>query len=184
MAAEAALAAQRGRPARTTNSQASAAGRGGAALAADSDAAERTGHMRSGGAVQRSAFASDQPRLTARAGTQCGISSHPEIRLATEVAGTRQLAAGAEAARRLAAEIRLATEVAGARQLAAGAEAAGRLGTSAEPGARLTARAEPGTRLATEIRLATEVADVLRSTKGTTETAPDSTAASETSTRL
>lgn len=141
MAAESALTTQRGRAARTSDAQASAARRRGAALTADTDAAERTRYMRSRSTVQCSAFASDQPRLTARAGTQCGITCCPESRLAAEIGGTRQLAAGAEAAGGLGAEIRLAAE----RARVLRSEPAGRLTTGAERAASLARATETAT---------------------------------------
>jgi hypothetical protein len=52
-----------------TDAQSSAAGGTSTTLTTDADTPERTRHVRSSSTVQRSAFTSDQPRLTARAGT-------------------------------------------------------------------------------------------------------------------
>lgn len=51
------------------DAQSSTAGSTGAGLTADSDTAERARHVRSSRTIQCGAFASDQPRLTARAST-------------------------------------------------------------------------------------------------------------------
>jgi hypothetical protein len=89
-----ALAAQHAGAACAPDAKASAASSGGTALTTDADASERARHVRSGGTVQRSAFASDQPRLTACSGTQRCVT--PRAGECSDIAGTSQLAAGAE----------------------------------------------------------------------------------------
>jgi len=86
----AAVAAQGGNAASTTNAQACAAR--GSRLAADADAAHRARHVRSGGAVQRGGFAGDQPGLTARA--ERGIAAHSGD--AADISGTSQATARSE----------------------------------------------------------------------------------------
>ena len=85
MSAERSVAAQSGSAAFATDAQSGTAG----SLTADPDAAERAGHVRSGSTIQRGTFASDQPRLTARARTECCISAHT---------GTGEAPAGTEPA--------------------------------------------------------------------------------------
>jgi hypothetical protein len=89
-----ALAAQHAGAACAPDAKASAASSGDTALTTDADASERARHVRGGGTVQRSAFASDQPRLTACSGTQRCIA--PRAGECSNIAGTSQLAAGAE----------------------------------------------------------------------------------------
>ena len=71
-----------------TDAQSSAAGGTSTTLTTDADTPERTRHVRSSSTVQRSAFTSDQPRLTARAGTQTCVATNTAE--ATDVAGTSQ----------------------------------------------------------------------------------------------
>jgi hypothetical protein len=125
MAAQAAFTVHHGGAASTANAQASAAGCGGTALAADADTPERTCHVGGGGAVQRRAFASDQPRLTARAGAQCGVT--PRAGQCADVAGASQLTAGAETG--LARQNGLASSAAAERAGGLTAEATSGLAT-------------------------------------------------------
>lgn len=71
-----------------TDAQPCAARGTNASLATDADTRQRARHMRGGSAVQGGAFASDQPRLTARAGTQTCVATNTAE--ATDVAGTSQ----------------------------------------------------------------------------------------------
>jgi len=71
-----AVTAQDGAAAFTTDAQARAPRGTGATLTTDADTGERARHVRSGSTVHRGTFASDQPRLTARAGTQRSVATH------------------------------------------------------------------------------------------------------------
>lgn len=103
-----ALSAQHAGAACAADAEAGAAGSGGTALTPDTDAPQRACHVRRGRTVQRSAFASDQPRLTARAGTQRCIT--PRASECAGIAGTSQLAAGTETG--LTPQTRLSTSTA------------------------------------------------------------------------
>src|SRR6201999_879138 len=94
VASQPALTAQRAGAACAAYAKASATGSGCTALTTHADTPKRTRHMRPGGPVQRSTLASDQPRLTARAGAQCCIA--PRAGESADVAGTGQLAAGGD----------------------------------------------------------------------------------------
>jgi hypothetical protein len=147
VAAHPAFTVQHGGAASTADAQASAAGRGGTALAADADTPERTCHVGSGGAVQRRAFASDQPRLTARAGAQCRVP--PRAGQCADIAGASELTAGTET--RLTRQNGLASSAAAER--AAGLTAETSLATGAETTASLTPGTSPKT--ATELTAST-----------------------------
>jgi hypothetical protein len=70
VAQRSAVATQDAGAAFTTDAQPSAAGSTSTTLTTDADTSERASYVRSSSTVQRRAFTSDQPRLTARAGTQ------------------------------------------------------------------------------------------------------------------
>jgi hypothetical protein len=59
-----------------TDAESSAAGATSTSLTTDADTPERARHVRSSSTIHRSAFTSDQPRLTARAGTQRCAAAH------------------------------------------------------------------------------------------------------------
>jgi hypothetical protein len=121
MPAECGAAAQVGSAAFATDAQSGTAG----SLTADPDATERAGHVRSGSTIQRGAFASDQPRLTARTRTECGISAHT---------GTGEAAAGTESALAGQRGPRTQTGLAAQTCLAASTEPPDRLATKAAAG--------------------------------------------------
>ena len=118
-----------------TDAQPCAARGTNASLATDADTRQRARHMRGGSAVQGGAFASDQPRLTARADTQTCVATNTDE--ATGVARTGQPGTGRQSG--------LATETAPTSQATATGQ------TAAKPGARLTTSsgAEPATGLTT-----------------------------------
>jgi hypothetical protein len=149
MSAERSVSAQGGSAAFATDAQSGTAG----SLTADPDAAERAGHVRSGSTIQRGTFASDQPRLTARASTECCISAHT---------GTGEAAAGTEPALAGQRGPRTQTGLAVQSCLAASTQPPGGLAT--EPPDRLTTESAGGlttkaaTGLAGEPGLAAETA--------------------------
>jgi hypothetical protein len=121
----------------------SGAARGtGATLAADADAAQRTGNVRSRGAVQRGALTGDQSRLTGCAADERGITASAGE--ATDVAGTSQPPARGKTG--------LARQTASADNATTGAEAAlarqtglaGETGLPAEPAAGRATKAATG----------------------------------------
>jgi hypothetical protein len=118
-----------------TDAQPCAARGTNASLATDADTRQRARHMRGGSAVQGGAFASDQPRLTARADTQTCVATNTDE--ATGVARTGQPGTGRQSG--------LATETAPTSQATATGQ------TAAKPGARLTTSsgAEPAAGLTT-----------------------------------
>jgi hypothetical protein len=70
-----AVATQDGAAALAADAQSSAASGTGACLTTDADTRQRARHVRRSSAVQCSAFASDQPRLTARADAERCVST-------------------------------------------------------------------------------------------------------------
>src|ERR1700730_1379689 len=87
-AQRAAVAAHDSVAALAADAQSGAARGTGATLTADTDAAQRTGNVRSRGAVQRGALTGDQSRLTGRAADERGVTASAGE--ATDVAGTSQ----------------------------------------------------------------------------------------------
>jgi hypothetical protein len=89
-----AIAAQDGAAALAADAKSSATRGTCASLTADADTCERARHVRCSSSVRGSAFACDQPRLTARAGAECCIATSTGE--ATNIARTSQLSACGE----------------------------------------------------------------------------------------
>gem|GEM_PF-7011446 len=145
VSAERGAAAQVGSAAIAADAQSGTAG----SLTADPDATERAGHVRSGSTIQRGAFASDQPRLTGRAHTECCIGAHT---------GTGKSAAGTESALAGQRGSRTQTGLAAQTCLAAGTEPPDRLTTKAARGLATESRRGLATKAATGLAAETALA--------------------------